>query len=317
MSSRCTAAVFDRYPGAGGEYMLAISLADCAHDDGTHIFPSVEFMAHKSRQSVRAVQMHLAHMLATGWLIKVRSGGGRGRSAEYRINPDWLKGADIAPFIPPALPVDNSVKGADIAPFTPEKGCNPQHQKGAIHDIKGCNPRRPYITGRTNTRITPLPPAEAGGADTGVEKSTEPEAFEVFFAAYPRKVGKVQAQQEWEKLAPDESLRKRIVGAVHAWARTPEWQRNGGQFIPKPARWLRESRWNDEPGCALAPPPSAPPACMVDAEPLTPDQLKANGERARIAAALARETFGLRPSVKAHRSMVRETSAPQLQGVES
>lgn len=297
MSSRCTAAVFDRYPGAGGEYLLAISLADCAHDDGTHIFPSVKFMARKSRQSERAVQTHLAKMLAMGWLLKVRNGGGRGRSAEYRINPDWLKGADIAPFIPP---VDNSVKGADIAPFSTQKGCNPAHEKGAIHDTKGCNPRHPYITGRTSIGITPLPPAEAGGADTGVEISKEPAAFEAFFAAYPRKVGKGQAQQVWDQLAPDAALRKRIVGAVHAWARTPEWQRNGGQFIPKPARWLREARWEDEPGCALAPPPSVSAACMPEAEPLTPDQLKANGERARAAAALARATFGLRPLAMVH-----------------
>lgn len=300
MSSRCMAEVFERYPGTAGEFALALALADNAHDDGTHIFPRVETMAHKSRQSVRAVQLHLVKMLAMGWLLKVRSGGGRGRPAEYRISPDWLKGANIAPFIPPAKPVDNSVKGEISAPFEPEKGCNPAHEKGEIHDTKGCNPRHPYITGRTSLGITPLPPAEAGGTDTGVENSNEPAAFEAFFAAYPRKVGKGQAQREWGQLAPDEALRKRIIGAVHAWARTPEWQRNGGQFIPKPARWLREARWEDEPGCALAPPPSASPACMVDAEPLTPDQLKANGERARAAAALARATFGRRPLAMVH-----------------
>lgn len=286
MSSRCMAAVFDRYPGAAGEFALALALADNAHDDGTHIFPSVELMAHKSRQSVRAVQLHLAKMLASGWLIKVRNGGGRGRSAEYRISPDWLKGADIAPF---PQPVDNSGKGANIAPFKPEKGCNPRHEKGEIHDTKGCNPRHPYITGRTSIGITPLPPAAGGGADTGVENSAGPDAFEVFFAAYPRKVGREQARQEWVKLSPDESLRKRIVGAVHAWARTPEWQRNGGQFIPKPARWLREQRWDDEPGCALAPPPVRPTPTLVSAVPLTPEQLKANAEKARA----VREALGL------------------------
>lgn len=236
--------------------------------------------------------MHLAKMLASGWLIKVRDGGGRGRTAEYRINPDWLKGADIAPFNPPPVvpseAVDNSVKGANYAPFSPEKGCNPQHQKGAIHDTKGCNPRHPYITGRTSIGITPLPPAAAGGADTVVEISNEPEAFEAFFAAYPRKVGKGQAKREWDELAPDAALCKRIARAVHAWACTPEWQRNGGQFIPKPARWLRESRWEDEPGCALAPPPSPPPF-MVTAAPLTPEQLEANAAKARA----VREKLGL------------------------
>jgi hypothetical protein len=296
MSSRCMAAVFERYPGAAGEFALALALADNAHDDGSHIFPSVELMAHKSRQSVRAVQLHLARMLTSGWLLKVRNGGGRGRCAEYRINPDWLKGADISPFSPPVQPVDNSLKGADIAPFKANKGCNPTHEKGEIHDTKGCNPRHPYITGRTSIGITPLPPAEAGGTDTGVENSIGHGNFASFFAAYPRKVGKTQAQQVWEKLAPDEALRKRIAEAVRAWARSPEWARNDGQYIPKPARWLREARWDDEPGMTLTPSRTAPPPRMVETAPLTPEQLKANGERARAAAALARQAFGLRPA---------------------
>lgn len=95
MSSRCTAAVFERYPAGGGEFALALALADNAHDDGTHIFPSVETMAVKSRQSVRAVQMHLRAMISKGWLLRVRSGEQGGR-VEYRFHRDWLKRADIA-----------------------------------------------------------------------------------------------------------------------------------------------------------------------------------------------------------------------------
>lgn len=306
MSSRCMAAVFERYPGAAGEFALALALADNAHDDGSHIFPRVDVMAHKSRQSVRAVQLHLSRMQATGWLIKVRGGGGRGRSTEYRINPDWLKGADIAPFV---RPVDNSVNGADIAPFSAEKGCNPAHEKGAIHDTKGCNPRHPYITGRTSIGITPLPPAEAGGAQSGVENLNSSDGFEAFFAAYPRKVGKMQARREWGKLEPDDSLRKRIGSSLRAWARSPEWSRNEGQFIPKPARWLREARWDDEPGMTLAPSVAAQPPRMVETAPLTPEQLQANAERARAAAALARQTFGLVSSGRAGRSQSPERMA--------
>ena len=297
MSVRCMSAVFERYPGAAGEFLLALALADHAHDDGSHIFPGVADMARKSRQSERAVQLHLRKMLASGWLIKERMGRGRGQHTEYRINPGWLKGADISPFISPMVPpVDNSVKGADISPFTAEKGCNPTYEKGEIHDTKGCNPRHPYITVLTVIEPSPLPPAKAGGADTVVENSAGHGDFAGFIAAYPRKVGKVQAQQVWEKLAPDEALRKRIAEAVRAWARSPEWARNQGQFIPKPARWLREARWDDEPGTTLTPSVAAPPPRMVEAAPLTPEQLKANGERARAAVAMAREVFRRSPA---------------------
>lgn len=106
MSARVTGMVFDRYPNGGGEMLLALALADHAHDDGTHIFPSVAHLSSKTRQSERSVQYQLRRMEAAGWLLLVNSGvGGRrsgysegGRTREYRISPDWMKGADIAPF---------------------------------------------------------------------------------------------------------------------------------------------------------------------------------------------------------------------------
>ncbi|WP_262222128.1 helix-turn-helix domain-containing protein [Stenotrophomonas maltophilia] len=98
--------VFDRYPNGGGEMLLALALADHAHDDGTHIFPSIARLADKTRQSERSVQYQLRRMEQSGWLVLVNAGiGGRrsgfgegGRTRQYRINPEWMKGAEIAPF---------------------------------------------------------------------------------------------------------------------------------------------------------------------------------------------------------------------------
>lgn len=98
--------VFDRYPNGGGEMLLALALADHAHDDGTHIFPSIARLSEKTRQSERSVQYQLRRMEQSGWLVLVNAGiGGRrsgfgegGRTRQYRINPEWMKGADIAPF---------------------------------------------------------------------------------------------------------------------------------------------------------------------------------------------------------------------------
>ncbi|WP_423173500.1 helix-turn-helix domain-containing protein [Stenotrophomonas maltophilia] len=98
--------VFDRYPNGGGEMLLALALADHAHDDGTHIFPSIARLAEKTRQSERSVQYQLRRMEQSGWLVLVNAGiGGRrsgfgegGRTRQYRINPEWMKGAGIAPF---------------------------------------------------------------------------------------------------------------------------------------------------------------------------------------------------------------------------
>lgn len=93
-----TGLVFSRYPNAGGELTLALALADHAWDDGTHIWPSVKTLAEKTRQSRRAVQYQLRNMLDTGWLQLVKKTSGRpGFCNEYRINPDWITGAEIAP----------------------------------------------------------------------------------------------------------------------------------------------------------------------------------------------------------------------------
>ncbi len=145
MSVKIMTAVFDRYPNGGGEMLLALALADHASDDGTKVYPSVAALASKTRQSVRTVQYQLRRMEEAGWLILVGHGnGGRSMASEYRISPDWIKGADIAPFpSDPKAPDSEGKKGADIAPFSEEKG--------AIHDTKGCNPR--------HKRVQPVAPA--------------------------------------------------------------------------------------------------------------------------------------------------------------
>ncbi|AIP65555.1 helix-turn-helix domain-containing protein [Burkholderia thailandensis] len=130
MSVKVMNAVFERYPEGGGEMILALALADHSHDDGTHIYPSVDKLAAKTRQSPRAVQYQLRRMQQSGWLILVsESKGGRGNTREYRINPDWINGAELAP-------ISSGSKGAKNAPNG--KGAN-DDVKGATGDIKGAN----------------------------------------------------------------------------------------------------------------------------------------------------------------------------------
>lgn len=132
MSVKVMAAVFERYPNGGGEMLLALALADHAHDDGTHIWPSIKQLAEKTRQSERSIQYQLRKMEESGWLILVNSGnGGRSQHREYAINPAWIKGAEIAPF----------TKGAN----DDKKGATGD-AKGAIDDKKGCNGLHPHIT---------------------------------------------------------------------------------------------------------------------------------------------------------------------------
>lgn len=72
------------------------------------------------------------------------------------------------------------------------------------------------------------------------------ELFALFWKLYPRKVGKANAEKAWSKLKVDADLFERMASALAAWAVSPDWTKDGGQFIPHPATWLNGKRWDDE-----------------------------------------------------------------------
>lgn len=71
--------------------------------------------------------------------------------------------------------------------------------------------------------------------------------FDEFWAVYPNKRDKSKARELWQKLDPDEALKKQIIAAVKQQAKSDEWTKDGGQYVPYPSTWLRRRRWEDEP----------------------------------------------------------------------
>lgn len=71
-------------------------------------------------------------------------------------------------------------------------------------------------------------------------------AFASFWQEYPKKVGKAEAQKAFVKLKPDKAALQVMIDAV-CWQReTDGWRKNGGQYVPNPATWLNQRRWEDE-----------------------------------------------------------------------
>ncbi len=70
--------------------------------------------------------------------------------------------------------------------------------------------------------------------------------FNRFWEAYPKKVAKEVARKAFEKVSPDEVLLAVILKAIDAQKSTAQWTRDGGQYIPNPATWLNQERWEDE-----------------------------------------------------------------------
>jgi len=140
--------VWKRFPSGGGDMLLALALADHASDDGTKVYPSIKHLAAKTRQSERTVQYQLRRMEEMGWIILVNAGnGGRNYTREYRISPDWINGAEIAPpsKTPPGNPENRG--GANSAPL--QNGAT-DDGKGATGDGKGATD-----SGKGATAIAP------------------------------------------------------------------------------------------------------------------------------------------------------------------
>ena len=75
--------------------------------------------------------------------------------------------------------------------------------------------------------------------------------FERFYSVFPKKRGKGRAERVWAKLRPDDALVNAMLSKIEQAKRTPEWMKEGGQFIPHPATWLKSKGWEDD-YCAVS-----------------------------------------------------------------
>jgi len=126
-----------------------------------------------------------------------------------------------------------------------------KHQK-IQHPSPAKNPSPPpEICGRCISAAHPA--REQAETESGAEGKTRAEApldaqslFERFWRAYPKKKSKGQAEKAWSRVAPDEPLLGRMLAALRQAAGSPDWQKQGGKYIPHPATWLLARGWEDE-----------------------------------------------------------------------
>lgn len=84
------------------------------------------------------------------------------------------------------------------------------------------------------------------------ERDINDGAFDAFWAAYPKKVGKGQAVKAWNAATKRADAADIVAGLTASCA---AWKSAGteARFIPNPATWLNGERWADE----TAPEPTA------------------------------------------------------------
>ena len=104
----------------------------------------------------------------------------------------------------------------------------------------GCVGIRKPIPDIYPDNIPDIPPISPKG-DTPPQNE---DMFSVFWKAYPRKEAKVVAERAFKKahisdLAP-------VLADIERRKKTDEWKKDKGKFIPHPATYLNQRRWEDE-----------------------------------------------------------------------
>jgi uncharacterized protein YdaU (DUF1376 family) len=88
-----------------------------------------------------------------------------------------------------------------------------------------------------NSTSTPKPIAQNRGA---IELS----GFAFFWESYPKKVGKPLARRAWLSKVRDDNRYPEVIAGLERWKACEQWQ--DPQFIPYPATFLNQLRWQDE-----------------------------------------------------------------------
>lgn len=237
-----TAAFTDRRLGARDLRVLGVLYAHA--DVNRTCWPAVATLAQLTGIDRRDVQRTLRRLEGFGWLT-IEAGGGRSATSRYRL---W----QVTQTAGESTAGESPQRAGNIPAETQEKaGESPQKGGCFTPETAGEMPTRTYQEQSRNRE-----PLSCASSEIELNASAEPQAksgkaaqeesFAVFWSAYPKRRGKSDARKAWQRLAPDDALVEHIVQAVEMARASPDWRKEGGQFIPYPATWLRRRGWEDE-----------------------------------------------------------------------
>lgn len=161
---------------------------------------------------------------------------------EYRASGEGPKFNGNERFVWPAIKrdIDESIEAEKaISDRNQQNGKlggrpkkNPENPLGFSETQKSQGKGQGQGQGHGQGHSPPTPP----GGEAGV-------GFERFWAIYPRKEGMEAARKAFAAAQVDIET---LLAAVEAQKQSAQWQREGGRYVPRPAKWLEEGCWNDE-----------------------------------------------------------------------
>jgi len=128
--------------------------------------------------------------------------------------------------------------------------------------------------------------SSSSSTSSSIKNKTYTGEFISFWNLYPRKTGKDAAWKAWVSRNGDRPDIGVIMDAIRSQIGSVQWQKDNGQFIPNPATWINQGRWNDEPGRGTgngsggSRVSTTPPEWKPEA-PLSDEQIRANQQRVK------------------------------------
>jgi hypothetical protein len=94
--------------------------------------------------------------------------------------------------------------------------------------------------------VTIPPPASDEVTIVKEPKSKNQTEFETFWETYPRHIARSKAQTSWNTNVRKKDIEP-LMDGLNQWIQ--EWRNEGTEtkFIPHPATWLNQKRWQDPP----------------------------------------------------------------------
>ena len=207
------------------EKFVLVVLANYADDDkGLRCWPSILRLQKKTCLNEKTVQAALLALRKKDLIEDTGEKTGATKSViVYRVKLplNWRTSENGAPPI--------------LETSTPEIG-------GAKHpQNRGSDTLVPY-TLKEPPSVPPKPPLAVNGRRRFAPPGKVKEEFEAFWEEYPRRVAMKKAWDAWRKTKPPLDA---VLEALAVAKKTPQWKR-GKDYIPYPATWLNDERWDDE-----------------------------------------------------------------------
>lgn len=211
-------AVWKQSRSTGRARLVLLAIAD--HQGEIGAWPSIPTLARMVNASERSVQRDIQELVELGELeVHSQQAPSRG---QYKANLYWVRLPGVGQTVEPGV--------TDVEPGVTETGSS-----GVTNSASGVTKNASGVTtGGVLTLIEPLQ------NQIHVQAPLEP-AFEKFWDVYPRKQGKGKAREAFAK-----------AFQVHGYVVTEGARRYAAdpnlpavQFIPLPATWLNQERWND------------------------------------------------------------------------